>query len=183
MNDGNYGNTDSWIANAADPNNPNPGIGVAFPASQNVTSVSWGRDNGNTAGDCCGGQLMDRSMGTYTLQRTTVAAPGAGTAVTGVAATGWENIGTFTYYGNTDTTVGGGFSAFLRHEYQIALNGGAVAATGLRHHCAQRQRDRRNRSLFRRCAVGHSTQHGELQASSPTTWRWPAMEPWRLQRI
>ncbi len=132
LNDGNYGNADSWIANGGDPLGAFPAAGVAFSAVQSVTSVAWGRDNGNNTNDCCGGQLTDRSVGVYTLQRTTVAAPGAATAVTGDAATGWETIGTLNYYGNTDAFVGGGFTSFLRHEYQIAFNGGPVAATGLR---------------------------------------------------
>ncbi len=130
LNDGSYGNTDSWIANGADV--AFPAAGVAFPGSLNITSVAWGRDNGNTAGDCCGGQLPDRDLGLYTLQRTTVVAPGAGTPVTGVAATGWETIGTFAYNGETDIVVGGGFTAHFRHEYQITLGGAAVPSTGLR---------------------------------------------------
>ncbi|MEX2213329.1 MAG: PEP-CTERM sorting domain-containing protein [Phycisphaeraceae bacterium] len=137
INDGHYGNFDSWIANAVDVNNPNPGIGVVFAGLQNVTSVAWGRDNGNavtdpTSGGQPVGQLSDRSLGTYTLQRTTLAAPSAATAVTGNATTGWETIGTFAYNGSVDNPPGGGFTAFLRHEYQIAFLGGAVDATAIR---------------------------------------------------
>ena len=133
VNDGLYGNVNSWISAPS----ATPSIGVNFNTGVvNMTSFAFGRDNGlNTAnGDSAGGisgQFQDRAAATYTIQRTLVTNPAAA-AVTGVAATGWENIGTITYSGNDDTIVGGLFTQYYRHEYGISLGGGAVPATAIR---------------------------------------------------
>ncbi|MBI4326961.1 MAG: hypothetical protein HY674_17105, partial [Chloroflexi bacterium] len=66
--DGLYGNSHSWIANFTVPD-PNPYIGLKFPAAVQLRSIAWGRDNGdNVEGPCAGGQCTDRALGTYTLQ-------------------------------------------------------------------------------------------------------------------
>lgn len=132
VNDGLYGNANSWISAPS----ATPSIGVNLIKSINVTSIAFGRDNGlNTVnGDSAGGiggQFQDRAQGSYTIQRTLVANPAAA-AFTGNALTGWESVGTITYTGNDDTVVGGLFTQYYRHEYQISQGGKAVAATGLR---------------------------------------------------
>jgi hypothetical protein len=128
VNDGLYGNSNSWIA---DPGDPNPMIGVRFNASAAqpvaIDRIAWGRDNGNNVADACGGQCTDRSVGTYTLQVTRVDAPGIATPQTGDPATGWQTIGTVQYLsGNPD------FRPHLRHEFAVAQNGQSILATGLR---------------------------------------------------
>ena len=133
VNDGLYGNVNSWISAPS----PTPSIGVNFNTGVvNVTSIAFGRDNGlNTVnGDSAGGiggQFQDRALGTYTIQRTLLTTP-ASAAFTGTAATGWETIGTITYTGDDDTIVGGAFTSYYRHEYQVSLGGNPVPATAIR---------------------------------------------------
>jgi hypothetical protein len=126
INDGRYGNSNSWLANfpAGD---PNPYIGLNFNGTRSISSIAWGRDNGNTVTDACGGTCVDRSVGTYTIQVTNVAAPGTGTTETGNAATGWQTIGTVTIGAG-----GNGFTPHLRHRYTLSQNGSPIDATGLR---------------------------------------------------
>ena len=127
-NDGLYGNSHSWIANFTIPD-PNPFLGLRFASSVNVSSIAWGRDNGDTVGDACGGTCMDRYVGIYTLQFTTVAAPDGSTADTGDAATGWANLGTIQYLAGAEDV---NFTGYLRHRFGIARMGSPVAATGIR---------------------------------------------------
>lgn len=136
VNDGLYGNVNSWISAPS----ATPSIGVNFNTGVvNVTSIAFGRDNGlNTVnGDSAGGvgvgggQFQDRALGTYNIQRTLLTTPASAT-FTGNAATGWETIGTITYAGNDDTVVGGLFTSYYRHEYQVSLGGNAVPATAIR---------------------------------------------------
>ena len=134
LNDGFYGNANSWIG----------GDGAAAPfyaairlaSLSTVTRIAFGRDNGNGAfddsspgTDCCGGQLDDRNLGIYTIQYTAVASPNGSTANTGLAATGWQTIGTLNYLSSEDNAPGGGFTAHLRHEYGL---GDGLQATGFR---------------------------------------------------
>lgn len=130
LNDGEYGNARSWISNTGD---PNPFAGVVFATPQLISSVAWGRDNGNSVTDPgTGGQLTDRTLGVYTLQRTTIAGASAATAETGNAATGWETIGTLNYVGDDDAVVGGGFTSFFRHSYDVSDGSGALVASAIR---------------------------------------------------
>ncbi|MEX2187214.1 MAG: lamin tail domain-containing protein [Pirellulales bacterium] len=126
INDGRYGNSNSWLANFP-VGDPNPYIGLNFGGTLSLSSIAWGRDNGNTVTDACGGTCMDRSLGVYTIQVTNVANPGTATTETGDDATGWETIGTLTY-----SNSGGGFTPYLRHRYTLAQNGSPIQATGLR---------------------------------------------------
>ena len=98
LNDGLYGNSHSWISGSA----PDPFAGLRFAASVNVSSIAWGRDNGDAVADACGGTCTDRSVGTYTLQVTQVASPDGTTPDTGDAATGWASIGTVEYLPGAD---------------------------------------------------------------------------------
>ncbi len=113
--DGIYGNSNSWISNTT----PNQYIGVAFPGPKPMSRIAWGRDNL--------AQFTDRSLGTYTLQYTTVASPGTGTAETDNATTGWKTIGTVQISGSDAT-----FTASRRHVYAVDAGGAPIIATGLR---------------------------------------------------
>ncbi len=127
LNDGFYGNSSAHI-------NGNGGLsmGISLPSEVNLVAVAWGRDNGTPAGDapgdCCGGQLSDRSLGTYTLQVTTVPDPDASTL-----DADWTTLATLDYGSPEDEEPGGGFTPWLRHQYVIATDGGdPIAATGIR---------------------------------------------------
>jgi hypothetical protein len=127
LNDGLYGNGNSWIPNFVG-GDPNPFAGLSFGGTVAITNIAWGRDNGNIAGDCCGGTLTDRCLGTFHLQYTTVAAPDATTADTGDAATGWQDLGSITYA----VAVPSLFTPYLRHRFDLTTGGQPVEATGLR---------------------------------------------------
>lgn len=115
INDGKYGNANSWIgANAA-----NQYAAVKFGGLVSVNKVAWGRDNTNT--------FPDRSLGTYTIQVTTVPSPGTTTGETGDPATGWKTVGTVTYAFSDPA-----FTQNLRHEFAIAQGDAAIPATALR---------------------------------------------------
>ena len=122
LNDGFYGNDRSWISADNDPN-ANPIAGVAFGGARHVSGLAWGRDNGNTVGDCCGGVLRDRTLGTYTLESLD---PADGTT--------WVPLGTITYnYGSGDEAPGGGFTPWLRHQFELATTaGGGLRSAGIR---------------------------------------------------
>jgi len=133
LNDGLYGNANSWIPGSAGATHY---AGVRLAGLTTLTSVAFGRDNGNGAfeggapgTDCCGGQLADRSLGLYTMQITTIAFPDGSTPDTSDAATGWQTIGTLDYLANDDAAPGGAFTSYFRHEYDL---GAGVQATGLR---------------------------------------------------
>ena len=131
VNDGLYGNANSWIANFTVPD-PDPYAGLRFTAGVNVSSIAWGRDNGNTVADACGGTCVDRNVGIYTLQYTTVDFPGlpdGTTPDTGDATTGWATIGTIQYLPGAD---GANFTGYLRHRFDVAEAGSPISATGLR---------------------------------------------------
>ena len=95
--------------------------GVMLNGLYDVTAIAWGRDNGLDAanGDCCGGQLTDRSLGTYTIQRT-------------LDGSLWENIGTVEYLRSDDAVPGGDFTAYFRHEFELSDGDGGILARGLR---------------------------------------------------
>ncbi len=126
LNDGFYGNSSSWIADFTIPD-PDPFAGIIFAQPVLIENIAWGRDNGNNAGDCCGGQLMDRAIGTYTLQVTTVSNPDPFQLDSEDPATGWFTIGQVSYTANSAV-----FSPWLRHRYHVASNGEPIAATALR---------------------------------------------------
>ncbi|MCA9214053.1 MAG: hypothetical protein KDB27_13370 [Planctomycetales bacterium] len=134
INDGFYGNANSWIGAAASGDY----AGVDLGSAQAITSIAWGRDNGNgqfddsdPGTDCCGGQLDDRWAGSYTLEYTLADDP-ANAAVTGDAATGWAEIATVSYSAIADVQPGDGFTPYLRHEFGIDDGGNAVLARGIR---------------------------------------------------
>ncbi len=122
INDGFYGNRNSWIAADADPNNPQAFAGVQLTGLVNLTSIAFGRDNGNNAADDCGGQCTDRSLGVYSLQ------------FTADGGANWTTIGMLNYDGvGDDTALGGAFTSYFRHEFGVSFAGGApIAANGVR---------------------------------------------------
>jgi hypothetical protein len=119
LNDGRYGNANAWIGGDGDAGPIHAGImlGGLF----DITSIAWGRDNGLDVanGDCCGGQLTDRSMGTYTIQRT-------------LNGTLWEDVGTVSYNYGQDATLDGGFTPWFRNEFSLSDGDGGILATGVR---------------------------------------------------
>ena len=114
LNDGLYGNADSWISDVQEPHF----AGVRFNRVRNVTAVAWGRDNGAAAPF-----FDDRWAGRYSIQVTTVTNPNAETP-----DSAWTTVGTVEYGG----AAGGPTNPWLRHRYELTRNGQPIAATGLR---------------------------------------------------
>jgi hypothetical protein len=111
LNDGFYGNINSWIGGAGDPTPWFAGIQLSNTVA--LTGLAWGRDNT--------GVSQDRCLGTYTLQIST-------NASFTTNASDWITLGTITY-----TNSAAGFSPWLRHRYQLATTTGAqIMATGVR---------------------------------------------------
>lgn len=127
INDGFYGNANSWIGGTDNPFAPEAFAGVALDGEQFVTSIAWGRDNGNDISDACDGQCTDRSFGNYVLQYTQSNDPNPDTTTTGDASTGWQTIGEIAY-----TLRDEDFTEYLRHEFKISDGTGGVQATGIR---------------------------------------------------
>jgi hypothetical protein len=127
VNDGFYGNSKSWIAKFTDPADVKPFVGLNFGKIVPVSSIAWGRDNGNNTDDCCGGQLRDRSFDVYHLDYTTVEEPDADTPETDDPVDGWVAIGSVKFKTASDT-----FSPWLRHRFDVSLNNQPISATGIR---------------------------------------------------
>ena len=139
LNDSLYGNSNSWIGGNLPGGVPAPYAAIKLGGIFDVSSIAFGRDNGNGAyddstpgTDCCGGQADDRSLGVYTLQFTRVSNPSASTVDTGNAVTGWKTIATLNYQWSDDTIPGGGFTSYLRHEFEVAAGAQPLLATGIR---------------------------------------------------
>lgn len=113
LTDGLYGNSHSWIGNSGGPGY----AGVRFGGLHTLSGFAFGRDNL--------GAYSDRTLGTYTLQVTRVAAPGTGTPFTGNADTGWANIGTLSYQ-----SAGTGLFTAPSRRHRFLFD--PVEATGLR---------------------------------------------------
>lgn len=127
LNDGFYGNSNSWIGGDDNPFAPDAFAGIVLAESMEISSIAWGRDNGNNVTDACGGQCTDRSDGTYTLQFTRLESPNANVSTTENADTGWQTLGSVTYRGGQDE-----YSPFLRHEFSVGEGERGVVATGVR---------------------------------------------------
>ncbi|MCA9167339.1 MAG: PEP-CTERM sorting domain-containing protein [Planctomycetales bacterium] len=128
INDGFYGNSNSWIGGDDNPFSPVQFAGVRLAEATSIGSIAWSRDNGNDLNDACGGQCTDRSTGLYTIQYTSVADPDADTPDTGSATTGWQTLGTVDYKFSDDD-----FTSYLRHQFEIGdENGNGLLATGIR---------------------------------------------------
>ncbi|MDB6155212.1 MAG: exported protein of unknown function [Chthoniobacteraceae bacterium] len=116
INDGQYGDANAWRSAGG----AGQFIGVKFNGVRNIGRIAWSRDNT--------GSLGNFATGTYTMQYTTLANPGAATPETEDAATGWRTIGAATYPNNSST-----FVSSRRHEITLVPNGGGLLpATGVR---------------------------------------------------
>ena len=102
LNDGIYGNANSWIGNSAD-----SFAGVSFASAQTIDHLAFGRDNSPF--------YTDRAEGTYLVQYTTV--PGANETTPDAS---WTNIGAL----NIDPADP---NRALRHEYSFDPVAGATA--------------------------------------------------------
>lgn len=113
LNDGVYGNNNSWIGNSG-----NPGYaGLRFGGLFTIRNIAFSRDNL--------GAFADRCLGLYTLQYTRVAVPGTSTPATGNPDTGWATVGTLDYQG---PGIGAFNAPARRHQFGFT----PVEATGLR---------------------------------------------------
>ncbi|MDG2383768.1 MAG: hypothetical protein P8N76_18995 [Pirellulaceae bacterium] len=126
LNDGFYGNANSWISGSGDPDGPPAVAGIALGSLQPVTSIAFGRDNGNTETDACGGTCVDRWAGQYTLQVTTADDP------SGAADEAWTTVASLNYLTDFPDGPGGSFTGHLRHEFDVAQGDDPVMATGVR---------------------------------------------------
>ena len=125
LNDGLYGNANSWIPNFIG-GDAAPFGGINFGRRLLLRSVAWGRDNGNTAE----GNFNDRALGVYVVQVTTMPNPGANTpeACGPTPEAGWVTVGTINYKAN-DLTY---FNSHLRHRFDVTQGGAPIVATGIR---------------------------------------------------
>ncbi|MDB6133231.1 MAG: hypothetical protein JWM59_1474 [Verrucomicrobiales bacterium] len=157
LNDGLYGNSNSWIGGNA----PNAFAGISLGGLTTLSSFAIGRDNGNNVTDpqeVFLGQLTDRCLGIYTVQITRVSFPDGTTPDTGDAATGWQTVGTLDYAANDDTVPGELFTAFYRHQFAITQGAGStgVQATALR-------------ILVPATGIGEGTDIDEIELYGPAT--------------
>lgn len=125
--DGLYGDSHCWVPKSTTPADTNPSVGLSFGRLIGVRTIAWGRDNGDITETPCN-TCTDRALGTYTLQLTRLANPGAGTPETGDPDTGWVTLGTLEYKGGYATL----FNPHLRHRYTVSAGGLPIGATGLR---------------------------------------------------
>lgn len=108
VNDGLFGNPNSWIAGSGD-----SFIGISLGSvPQGLDRVAFGRGNNDI--------YFDRVFGLYTLQYTTVPSPDANTA-----EANWSTIGTIQYH-----YAGGVNFAGPRHRHEFTFD--RVQATGFR---------------------------------------------------
>lgn len=122
VNDGLYGNAESWIGNDGD---ANPFVGIDLNGTYDINAIAWGRDNGNNPERVPPASYPDRNLGVYTVQITNDLTPSAGSA--------WTSVGTLDYVSSDDGIVGGAFTGYYRHEYGLKKQGGApLLATGVR---------------------------------------------------
>jgi hypothetical protein len=113
LNDGSYGNQNSWIG--AEGSDPAPAAWVILAQEIEMTSFAFGRDNGKSRTGT--EPFTDRYAGSYLISITTS------------GGSNWTEVGTITLSAeNSDTYTG-----WLRHEFQISATGGApVLANGIR---------------------------------------------------
>lgn len=111
LNDGIYGNGNSWIGNSAD-----SFAGIDLGTEALIDHIAWGRSNVTSGDPCAGGVCTDRTGGTYTVQFTTAANPDELTD-----DSLWITLGIVNYDAGVDNDS-------LRHLYEFD----AVSATGVR---------------------------------------------------
>lgn len=106
LNDGIYGNSNSWIGSTTA-----TFAGVAFNRPYTISSLAFGRDN--NAHDYNGGPYNDRYAGMYVFQYTQTSNPNANTP-----DAQWTSFGSFAL-DNNSSTWGDGSATYLRHVYQF----------------------------------------------------------------
>jgi autotransporter-associated beta strand protein len=116
LNDGNYGNSYSWIGSTT-----SNFCGIAFQQASTISSLAFGRDN--AANDNGGGPYNDRYTGMYVLQYTRTPTPNASTP-----DSAWTSFGSLALDTNA-TAWGDGSGTYLRHLYQFSPISGV---TGVR---------------------------------------------------
>ncbi len=125
LNDGRYGNSSAWTPAVGD---ANPTIVLRFNQVIPVSSVAWGRDNGDaTEAGCTGGNCTDRVLGNYTFQYTLNTNPAAITLNSSNPTNGWVTIATVQYL-----SAQPGFTPHLRHRFDFTNQNGPILATGVR---------------------------------------------------
>jgi len=126
LNDGRYGNGSSWSPAAGD---NSPFVVLRFNQTLPISSIAWGRDNGDTSeAGCALGTCLDRALGTYIFQYTLHTNPAAITGNNTNPTNGWANLATMQYFSTQP-----GFTPALRHRFDFALtNGQPLLATGIR---------------------------------------------------
>jgi hypothetical protein len=133
VNDGLYGNSNSWISSlglGGAPGEEEEFIGLNFGKAIPVSAIAWGRDNGNTETDACGGTCKDRSIGIYTIQYTLVHDPDEWTEETDDAESGWQTLASVEILAGAPKE----FVPYLRHEFKIGTGEEMtpLEATGIR---------------------------------------------------
>ncbi len=124
VNDGLYGNGNSWIGGDENPFAA-PFAGVNLGSVQPVSRIAWGRDNA--------GGFSDRWQGTYSVEYTQLDNVDANTPFTDDPTTGWASMGAIELTSSSvNDGPGGEFTGYLRHEFEVAMNGGPVMASGIR---------------------------------------------------
>lgn len=109
LNDGLYGNSNSWIANDGDAQRY---AGVMLNGLYAITSIAWGRNNKY--------EFNDRWGGIYVLQFTS-------------NGSSWTTVGQIQFLSNDDMQAGGLFTGPFRHEFTISTSTGQpIVATGFR---------------------------------------------------
>jgi len=125
LNDGRYGSSSSWSAAT---NDLAPTIILRFNQTISISSIAWGRDNGDTNEPACGGPCTDHALGSVNLQYTLATNPAVINMISSNPTNGWANIGTSRYL-----SAQPGFTPSLRHRFDFAaLNGTPILATGVR---------------------------------------------------
>jgi hypothetical protein len=106
LNDGNYGNSFSWIGSTS-----STFAGVAFKQPYTISSLAFGRDN--DAKDFNGGPYTDRFAGMYIFQYTQTPNPNASTP-----DAQWVSFGSLALDRN-GAAWGDGSATYLRHLYEF----------------------------------------------------------------
>jgi len=110
INDGSYGNADSWIPGPAD---PDPFVVLKFDRPVELSAIAFGRDNSHS--------YADRSVGTYTIAYAT-------TAFVGANFPSFIDVGTITTRAAPSSALATDqpFMPSRRHQYSLAKEEGNV---------------------------------------------------------
>ena len=139
MNDGQYGNSNSWLAKASSDSDPR--AGVIFTETVLIDAIAFGRANNST-----GEIFEDRYDGTYTLQYSTSLEANADNR-------DWTDFGQITLAAQADVAdaekdkvAGGEYTGWLRHQFDVKNNGAPLQATGIRLRVPTRCRESSNQA-------------------------------------